>query len=235
MPRIARIVAVDLPHHVTQRGNYRQNIFTTDADRLKYLSLLKFESGRYGLQILAYCLMDNHVHFIAVPKTDRSMGDVFKYVNMKYSRYFNQKMGEVGHLFQGRFFSSVLDEYYLTVCARYIERNPVRAGLVKNAWEWKWSSARAHCGIDQSSGFPLHRLFECVNIEPGQWREFLSGAEDEDEIRRIKSQALTGRPLMRGGNELLLGLERKLNRAITALPKGRPKKSAALGKQGGDK
>jgi len=114
------------PHHITQRGNYRQKIFADDTDRRKYLSLLKEESKRYHLIILAYYLMSNHVHFMAIPQREDSMGEVFKYTNMRYSQYYNKKINARGHLFQGRFFSCVLDERHMITCARYIERNPVR-------------------------------------------------------------------------------------------------------------
>jgi len=100
MPRIARIVAAGYPHHITQRGNYRQKIFADDTDRRKYLSLLKEESKRYHLDILAYCLMSNHVHFMVLPQREDSMGKVFKYTNMKYSQYYNNKMKVSGYLFQ---------------------------------------------------------------------------------------------------------------------------------------
>ena len=89
MPRVARVVAAGYPHHITQRGNYRQKIFADDTDRRKYLSLLKEESKRYHLIILAYCLMSNHVHFMVIPQREDSMGKVFKYTNMKYSQYYN--------------------------------------------------------------------------------------------------------------------------------------------------
>jgi putative transposase len=89
MPRIARVVAAGYPHRITQRGNYQQKIFTDDIDRIKYLSLLKEESSRYHLIILAYCLMSNHVHFMAIPQSEDSMGKVFKHTNMKYSQYYN--------------------------------------------------------------------------------------------------------------------------------------------------
>ena len=89
MPRIARVVVKGYPHHITQRGNYKQPIFIDDADRDKYLSLIKSESKQYGLMLLAFCLMDNHVHFIGIPDHEESMCRVFKYTNMKYSQYFH--------------------------------------------------------------------------------------------------------------------------------------------------
>jgi len=101
MPRIARIVAVGFPHHITQRGNYKQEIFEDEFDRREYLEYIAAESRKYNVEILAYCLMTNHVHFILVPQEESSLGQVFKYTNMKYSSYFNRKKGEPGHLFQG--------------------------------------------------------------------------------------------------------------------------------------
>lgn len=229
MPRIARVVGVGLPHHITQRGNYRQDIFEDDKDRQKYLRLLKSEAERYRLQILAYCLMSNHVHFIGVPKKDRSMAEVFKYVNMQYSQYFNKKKGQGGHLFQGRFFSSILDEYYLMVCARYIERNPVRARIVKNAWDWKWSSARAHCGIDPSDGFGVDNLFSYIEIEKSQWKEFLSQEDNHQDIHTIKKETMKGRPI--AGEGFIRNLEEKFKRILVTKPKGRPKKVQSEVKQ----
>jgi putative transposase len=91
MPRIARIVASGYPHHINQRGNYRQKIFSDDTDRRKYLSLLEEESKRYQLEILTYCPMSNHVHFMAVLQSEDSPGKVFKYTNMKYSQHYNNK------------------------------------------------------------------------------------------------------------------------------------------------
>ncbi len=119
MPRIARVAAQGYPHHITQRGNYRQKIFSGDPDREKYLTLINTESKRYGLKILAYCLMPNHVHFIAVPENDDSMGRVFKYGNMKYSQYYNKKIGEAGISFRGdsfhRLWMSVIQQHALGI------------------------------------------------------------------------------------------------------------------------
>ena len=142
MPRIARIVAPGLPHHVTQRGNYRQNVFDDDSDRRRYLLWLKEYSHRYDLSILAYCLMSNHVHFIVIPQNDDSIARAFNAAHMLYSQYHNKKINITGHLWQGRFFSCVLDDRHLIATARYIERNPVRALIVKKPYEYIWSSAK---------------------------------------------------------------------------------------------
>jgi putative transposase len=222
MPRIARVVAAGYPHHITQRGNYKQKIFTDDTDRIKYLSLLKEESNRYHLIILAYCLMSNHVHLMAIPQSEDSLGKVFKYTNMKYSRYYNHKMRVSGHLFQGRFFSCVLDEKHLITCARYIERNPVRGKLVKKPHLWPYSSVKIHCGIDQYDPLEVNQLFDYIEKPPKEWKEFIEVTDHPDEMDNIRKMTRTGRPL--GSNDFIERLEGQLKRVFKLKPKGRSKK-----------
>lgn len=222
MPRIARIVAAGYPHHITQRGNYQQKIFTDDTDREQYLSFLKKESKKYGLMILAYCLMPNHVHFIGIPKKKSSLGEVFKYAHMQYSQYYNKKMRTAGHLFQGRFFSCIMNEQHTLACARYIERNPVRAKLVKKPYLWKWSSAKVHWGIDKHDELEVNKLFDYVEEKQKNWKTFMKTPDNLDEVTRIRQQTLKGRPL--GGNDFIEKLETKLKRVLKLKPKGRPKK-----------
>src|SRR3989339_2241892 len=102
MPRISRIVALNLPHHIIQRGNYRQNVFAHDSDRKKYLKFIAYYSKKYYLEIVSYCLMDNHVHFIVIPKAEDSLAKTFSISHTLYSRYYNNKNGLSGHLWQGR-------------------------------------------------------------------------------------------------------------------------------------
>lgn len=222
MPRIARVVVIGYPHHITQRGNYRQRIFSSDADRKKYLSFLKDESNHYGLIILAYCLMPNHVHFIGIPEREDSMGKVFKYAHMKYSQYYNKKMRTTGHLFQGRFFSCVMDERHTLACARYIERNPVRSKKVNKPYLWNWSSAKVHSGIDKYDELGVNKLFDYVEENQKTWKSFIELQDDPHEIKQIREQTRKGRPL--GANSFVEKLEDKLDRFLKLRPKGRPKK-----------
>jgi len=168
MPRIARVVGIGLPHHITQRGNYRQEVFTEDSEREQYLRFISEYSRRFGSRILSYCLMPNHVHFIAVPLNENSLAKTFNSAHMRYSQYFNRKRKMAGHLWQGRFYSCVLDESHLILAAKYIERNSVRAGLVEKPWEWKWSSASEHTkhGI---SRLKLIDLFKYIDMDPSSW------------------------------------------------------------------
>jgi len=141
MPRHSRIVIPDIPHHVTQRGNYRQPIFDSDSDYEKYSSWFNEYAVRYRLEVLAYCLMSNHVHFIVVPSKEETLARVFNTVHMRYAQYVNKRLKATGHLWQGRFFSCILDDKHLYRAIRYVENNPVRIKVVKKAWLYKWSSA----------------------------------------------------------------------------------------------
>ncbi len=222
MPRLARIVGVGLPHHVTQRGNYRQNIFESDSDKERYLLWVAEYSRKAGLSVLAYCLMNNHVHFIAVPGKEYSMAHAFNNAHMRYSQYFNDKHKENGHLWQSRFFSCVLDGRHLLAAARYIERNPVRAGLVKTAEAWKWSSASAHCdGVGGAFDLDLGKLWDIIDVKQGEWKEFLKRDESYLEVSDIRGYTHTGRPL--GNGRFIEKLEHELGRTLRASSVGRPK------------
>jgi len=148
MPRRARVVFEGVVHHITQRGNYRQNVFEDDSDKSKYIEFIREYSEKYGMKIYAYCLMSNHVHFIAAPVKEDSLAMTFKYSNMRYSSYFNRKNKRSGHLWQGRFYSCPLQFEHALEALRYVERNPVRARMVELPWEYEWSSAREHVGFD---------------------------------------------------------------------------------------
>ena len=221
MPRIARIVAVGLPHHITQRGNYKQDIFVDDSDRKQYLCWIEEYSNKHGVSILAYCLMDNHVHFVGVPKEENSLAKTFNTAHMRYSQYFNKRKNTTGHLWQGRFNSCVLDDIHLIAAVKYIERNPVRAKLVGKPWEWKWSSASAHIGKEESL-IRLKDVFEIIEMSSDLWKRYIDSEEDKNIIDSIKKQTLTGRPL--GARSFIEKLEEKFGRRLIALKRGRPKK-----------
>lgn len=222
MPRLARVVGVGLPHHIVQRGNCRQRVFESEYDREYYLRLISECSSRAGLSILAYCLMTNHVHFIAIPKKKDSMARTFNSAHMRYSQYFNYKHKLIGHLWQGRYFSCVLDERHLIAAARYVERNPLRAALVGSAENWKWSSAAVHCvRAGDPFGFSLDSLLEILGLSGRGWRELLDEAQAETEISEIRAHTSVGRPL--GNKSFLAGIEKRLGRRVGAMPPGRPK------------
>lgn len=223
MPRIGRVVVVGLPHHITQRGNYRQDVFTGTDDRKQYLAWIQEYSLKYSLSVLAYCLMRNHVHFIAIPTRDDSLAATFNTAHMRYSQYFNKKLKQRGHLWQGRFYSCVLDEPHFILAARYIERNPVRAGLVDEPWQWPWSSAVAHTNRKEDELINLENFRNITGMRYDSWEKYIVSSEEENFLQKIRTHSLTGRPL--GAPLFVEGLEEKFHRSLSALPKGRPKRN----------
>ena len=143
MPRLARVVLPELPHHVIQRGVRSMPVFASDHDRQKYLSLLKEFGARHGVQFWAWCLMTNHVHLVVVPKHDTSLARAIGEAHRRYTLALNVREGVRGHLFQERFHSfPIQTDRHLIAVVRYVERNPVRAGLARQAADYPWSSAR---------------------------------------------------------------------------------------------
>jgi len=219
MPRTARTVAKGYPHHVTQRGNYRQDIFECDDDFNQYIKWLKDYSRKYGLDIWAYCLMDNHVHFICVPKHEETLARVFNMLHMRYAQYINRRRNASGHLWQGRFYSTILDEAHVYAAVRYVENNPVRVGLVKKAEDYRWSSAREH--IERAAEVVSGNCF--LDQEIRDWRKFLRAREDTAMTQQIRKGSMTGRPC--GDESFIKKLEKRFGRRLKALPHGRPRKT----------
>jgi len=219
MARVARVVAIGYPHHITQRGNNQQQVFLDDADRNKYLKFIAEYSTRFKLRLLAYCLMPNHVHFIAIPEREDSLARTFNCAHMRYSQYFNKKAGTSGHLWQGRFYSCILDQPHLEAAVRYIENNPIRAKMVKKAWAWRWSSASYHAGEGKGL-IPLGDISGFIDISQDLWKDFLETQDDERVVEELKRHNKTGLPL--GTEEFIRELENKVGRPLKAVPRGRP-------------
>jgi len=191
MARIPRVVLPGAAHHITQRGIRRFDIFRDRDDRKLYVKLFAESSSLHGLRICSYCLMTNHIHFIAIPEEPDSIWKTFHRCHSRYAVKFNLKYGVTGHLFQGRPFSCVLDNRHFWTAIRYVERNPVRAGIVAKAEEYEWSSARAHCNKVPD---PLLDPEWLHNDEVYDWRAWLDGPDEGDYLQEIRSRTLTGRP-----------------------------------------
>jgi putative transposase len=146
MPRKARVVAVGMPHHVTQRGNDRRGVFFHHRDRSVYLHALFEHAHWYDVGIWGYCLMTNHVHLIAVPESDTGLAKTLGRTHADYARYANAVRRGCGHLWQARFYSCPMEKTHRWQALSYIEQNPVRAGLAIRPAEYPYSSARAHVG-----------------------------------------------------------------------------------------
>ena len=213
MARIARIVIPNYPHHIIQRGNRSQNVFFTAQDKKSYIDLLCKYAIESSVIFWAYCLMDNHVHLIAVPKNEDSLARGIGRAHRHYTRMINFREGWRGYLWQGRFISYPLDEQYLYAAVRYVERNPVRAGLVKRAEDYPWSSAKAH--VLKEKDILISDNFMLSEIK--DWSSYL--AEDDRDIDRnlFREHACTGRPL--GDEKFIIKLEEITGKV---LKKGKP-------------
>ena len=219
MARLARITVPGIPHHVTQRGNRRQPVFFGEDDYRAYLQELHIQGQRFGLAVWAYCLMTNHVHLIVVPQTEQSLARGLGETHRRYTRRVNFREGWRGYLWQGRFASVPLDEPHLIAAIRYVERNPVAAGLVRRAEDYPWSSARAHV-----TRAPDALLSACFLTETmADWAAFLATPDEPAPARRLERHLRTGRPL--GSAAFIEQIERRLGRSVRPKKRGPPPKN----------
>ena len=219
MARAARVVVPGHPHHVTQRGNRRLETFFGDADYRLYLKLLAEWCASAGTEVWAWCLMPNHVHLILTPSRGDGLRAALSETHRRYTRAINLREGWRGHLWQERFHSFPMDERYLLACARYVELNPVRAGLVKRPQQWRWSSARAHLDGQADGVTTVAPLLDRVP----DWRGFLGGGIDEATLEAIRGHERSGHPL--GGEAFFKKLESIVGRPGTPRHPGRPQKA----------
>jgi putative transposase len=222
MPRIARIVIPGVPHHITQRGNNRQDVFFVDEDRIIFLRFLKEQSQKFGMRIDGYCLMTNHIHIIATPGKEDSFAKAMGRTNLLYTQYINFMHGRGGHMWQNRYFSCPLGPDYFFKALCYIEQNPVRAKLSRYPWTYRWSSASVHTGRLDEFGM-IDKSLWAKRSSGIDWRQVLKDKTESSEIGvSLGVYCRTGRPL--GTDKFISKLEVKLGRRLRPLPIGRPKK-----------
>ena len=220
MPRFARIVVPGYPYHVAHRGNRTEDVFFDEEDRETYRKWLKEYANKYGLEIWAYCLMTNHVHLIACPREKDALENAIGRTHMRFARYVNRKQEWSGHLWANRYYSTVLDENHLWTAVRYVESNPVRAGIVDSAEDYRWSSARTHCGGDEDVLLSDNRPF------PGHiknWGQWLPEGIEEEEMDMLRRNTYTGRPS--GSAKFIEKLETLLGRRLKRQKAGRKRKN----------
>lgn len=219
MARMARVIAPGIPHHITQRGNRRQQTFFCDDDYIAYLDLMAEWCGKHRVEIWAWCLMPNHVHLIAVPESEEGLARAIGEAHRRYTRMINFRENWRGHLWQERFASFPMDESYLLAAARYVEMTPVAAGLVSQPDEYPWSSARAHLAAQDDRLTKIEPLLSMV----GNWKEFLalSTATEMDTLRKHER---SGRPL--GKETFVDQMETLLARTLRPQKPGPKRKEA---------
>ena len=213
MARLARIVIPQVPHHVTQRGNRRQEVFFSEEDYAAYRDLVAEACRRESVRCIAWCLMPNHVHLILVPETADGLRSALADAHRRYSRRINFAKGWTGYLWQGRFASYPMDVAHLAIAIRYVELNPVRAKLVGRAEDWTWSSARAHVSAkpdgltDLGAVAGMHRNWKAM-LRQG----LESGDLDPAADAAIEAHQRTGRPW--GDASFVKRLEATTGRAL---------------------
>ena len=221
MPRLSRVVFAGVPHHITQRGNRRDDVFYSDEDREVYLAWLKDYAQTYDVDVLAYCLMTNHIHLVAVPGSDDALEKSLRPLHMRYAQRINRRNGWKGHLWQGRFFSSPLDDTYLWAAIRYVERNPVRTGLVHSAESYRWSSAAGHCGLTCDALLSQKPEWDRIHSVVEDWSAWLSVENESSQLERLRLHVEKGLPC--GSDEFVQSLSRIKGRDLDVHPQGRPR------------
>jgi putative transposase len=213
MARMARAVIPGVAHHVTQRGVRSIDIFASDNDKDAYINLLKEQGNQYGLRYIGYCLMTNHIHLVVIPKEENSLAQGIGEAHRRYTRMINFREKVRGHLFQYRFFSCALDDNHCVAALRYIERNPVRAGLARRAWEFAYSSAAYHVGKKRKDRLVAdHELVQRGDC----WKELVS--MEPDELSYMRGRFKTGRPC--GDKRFISRCEKALGRCLRPMKPG---------------
>jgi putative transposase len=182
--------------------------FFSDADYRYYIAQMAESCRRNGVEVWAYCLMPNHVHLIAVPPHEDSLRAAVAEAHRRYTRRVNFRENWRGHLWQERFASFPMDEHHLLAAARYVEQNPVRARLVREPWEWKWSSASAHVAGKDDVLARAAPLLEMV----GDWRGFVGRPVEQEQAELLRVHSRTGRPL--GAQQFVKRLEAQIGRLL---------------------
>ena len=230
MARLGRYFLADQPIHLIQRGNNRQPIFFADDDYVHYRAWLAAAAADHGCDIYAYVLMTNHAHLLLAGRTADSIPRMMQSLGRRYVRAINTLYRRTGTLWEGRYRAAPIDsEPYFLACCRYIELNPVRAGMVRHPRQYRWSSYRAHAEGAADSLLAEHALYRRLGRSAGERREayraLFRGALDADFVEALRAATNGGWAL--GGDRFKRDLAKGAGRRAAPLPRGRPAKPSA--------
>lgn len=231
MPRKPRFYVPGAPVHAVQRGHNRSAVFFDDLDYLEYLRCLKQAADSCGCAVHAYVLMTNHVHLLLTPKRTDSMGRLFQSLGRHYVRYVNATYQRYGGLWEGRYKCNVIgSQAYLLSCMRYIELNPVRAGMVDHPAEYRWSSYASNALGVSNAVLTQHPEYVTLSCSSGHRRSVYRGLfdadSDPDELALLRRALQTGTPL--GNEKFKAEIEATLDIKVGFARRGRPKKNKPL-------
>lgn len=228
MPRKSRIIVPDHPHHIVQRGHNRQAVFASDGDYQYYLENLQQWKEELKCKVYSFCLMTNHIHLLINPGKDpKSLSRLMKHVNGRQTRYVNKIEKRTGSLWEGRYKSSpVSTNGYLLACSRYIELNPVRAGMVADPGEYPWSSYQSRVGIRHldwlDDDFSLLELADTRKNREKKYEQWVKSIVPPGEWKLIRQSLQRGQ--LTGSSRFVDQIEQKLNKRVEFRGQGRPRK-----------
>lgn len=225
MARLPRLTVAGHPHHIIQRGNNRQPVFLDDDDRRYFLDLLSTIAAKEKLTLHAYVLMDNHFHLLATPETSSSLPLTMQALGRRYVQYFNKRQGRSGTLWEGRYrATAVQSERYLLACMSYIDLNPVRAGLVAQAADYRWSSHAHYAGLTRDRYVSPHSLYWQLGNTPfareAAYIELVRQGLRAEQLAQLTSHTLSGWAL--GDESFLAELQKLTMRRLARGQPGRP-------------
>ncbi len=225
MARLPRLTLPGHPHHIIQRGNNRQAIFATTADRQMMLDLLDENARKFGVAVHAYVLMDNHFHLLATPQTADGLPQMMQAVGRRYVRYFNDSQHRSGTLWEGRYKSTLIQtERYLLACMVYIDLNPVRAGMVAQARDYPWSSHAHYIGLRTDRLLTPHPLVWGLGNTPfareAAYADLVQAGISTGQQQALTDSALRGWAL--GEPDFVKVLQKMTARRMSKSTAGRP-------------
>jgi putative transposase len=230
MARLPRLTVAGYPHHLIQRGNNRQAIFSTSADYETLLAMLDEHAHKAGVAIHAYVLMSNHFHLLATPETVEGIPQMMQAVGRRYVRYFNQRQARTGTLWEGRYKSTLIQaERYLLACMAYIDLNPVRAGIAVEPGDYPWSSHGHYVGLRNDKLVSPHALYWELGNTPfardAAYAELVRAGISGEQQRVLTESALRGWAL--GEADYVADLQKRTQRRVTKTQAGRPRSKTA--------
>jgi putative transposase len=231
MPRHARLVVENIPLHIIQRGNNRNSCFFSDVDFMFYLDILQASAEDCGCQVHAYVLMTNHIHLLVSPGAVTAPAKLMKILGERYVQYVNKRHNRAGTLWQGRYRSCLVgDERHFLVCQRYIELNPVRAGMVAHPADYRWSSHRSNAYGAQNAWIRQHPVYAALGCDEQQrqqaYRALFSTEIDEQAIADLRKA--TNSNFAFGGTAFAKDMEARLGRPVVERKPGRPRQEKKI-------